>query len=213
MSLRLVYQDPMGTIFTDHHGAVATLAIGFIALILFLSARWLQRQLSGQELEIRSTRILNGERGRMSAVLLLIGQRTSSALMYCFPEIRSLLTNKRNARHPYSLLRRAGHQNRPGNRLFLITTTGDAAGRSGKVGAYGVVMMIRLPDFTFRATKPREAIRREEQIYAYFTLLIDILPARSSSPLARYHRSVLCCAVTASKSLKRSGKVFLSDNF
>lgn len=49
MSLRLVYQDPMGNYF---HSLITTapltLAIGFIVLILFLSVRWLQRQLSGK---------------------------------------------------------------------------------------------------------------------------------------------------------------------
>lgn len=50
-SLHVVFQDPMGNYF---HSLVTTapltLAIGFIVLILFLSVRWLQRQLSGQEL-------------------------------------------------------------------------------------------------------------------------------------------------------------------
>lgn len=65
MTMDLVYQDPMGNYFHSlMTTAPLTLAIGFIVLMLFLSVRWLQRQLSGQELlEIRSTRILNGERG------------------------------------------------------------------------------------------------------------------------------------------------------
>ncbi len=114
MSLRLVYQDPMGNYF---HSLITTapltLAIGFIVLILFLSVRWLQRQLSGQELlEIRSTRILNGERGANVRGSVYDGQRAPVArLMYCFPKF-SLLTNSVVARHPHSLLRRAGHQNR-----------------------------------------------------------------------------------------------------
>ncbi|STL83935.1 putative signal transduction protein [Escherichia coli] len=65
MSLRLVYQDPMGNYF---HSLMTTApltgAIGFIIVMLFLAVRWLQRQLAGQELlETRATRILNGERG------------------------------------------------------------------------------------------------------------------------------------------------------
>jgi RNase E specificity factor CsrD len=38
--------------------------VAFIVLLIFLAVRWLRRQLSGQELlEMRSVRILNGERG------------------------------------------------------------------------------------------------------------------------------------------------------
>ncbi|KWU90324.1 hypothetical protein AGE06_23915 [Salmonella enterica subsp. enterica serovar Kentucky] len=65
LSLSLAYPDPMGNYF---HSLITTspltLALGFIVLILFLSVRSLQRQLSGQELlGIPSTRILNGGRG------------------------------------------------------------------------------------------------------------------------------------------------------
>ncbi len=49
MSLRLVYQDPMGNYF---HSLMTTApltgAIGFIIVMLFLAVRWLQRQLAGQ---------------------------------------------------------------------------------------------------------------------------------------------------------------------
>lgn len=91
MSLRLVYQDPMGNYF---HSLITTapltLAIGFIVLILFLSVRWLQRQLSGQELlEIRSTRILNGERGaNVRGSVYEWPARTSSALDVLLSEIQ-----------------------------------------------------------------------------------------------------------------------------
>ena len=46
MSLRLVYQDPMGNYFHSLlTTAPLTIAIAFIILMLFLSVRWLQRQL------------------------------------------------------------------------------------------------------------------------------------------------------------------------
>lgn len=100
MSLRLVYQDPMGNYF---HSLMTTApltgAIGFIILMLFLAVRWLQRQLAGQELlETRATRILNGERG--SNVLGTIYEwppRTSSAL-------DTLLCEIQNAREQHSRL-------------------------------------------------------------------------------------------------------------
>lgn len=100
MSLRLVYQDPMGNYF---HSLMTTApltgAIGFIIVMLFLAVRWLQRQLAGQELlETRATRILNGERG--SNVLGTIYEwppRTSSAL-------DTLLREIQNAREQHSRL-------------------------------------------------------------------------------------------------------------
>lgn len=50
MSLRLVYQDPMGNYF---HSLMTTAPLtGRLALSFrfFLAVRWLQRQLAGQEL-------------------------------------------------------------------------------------------------------------------------------------------------------------------
>ncbi|MGK3373939.1 RNase E specificity factor CsrD, partial [Citrobacter youngae] len=100
MSLRMVYQDPMGNYFHSlMTTAPLTLSIGFIILMLFLSVRWLQRQLSGQELlEIRSTRILNGERGpNVRGTVYEWPARTSSAL-------DMLLTEIQNAREQRSRL-------------------------------------------------------------------------------------------------------------
>ncbi len=100
MSLRLVYQDPMGNYF---HSLMTTAPLtgrlAFIILMLFPAVRWLQRQLAGQELlETRATRILNGERG--SNVLGTIYEwppRTSSAL-------DTLLCEIQNAREQHSRL-------------------------------------------------------------------------------------------------------------
>ena len=65
MVITMVYQDPMANYFRSLVTTVPlTLAIGFMILIVFLSVRWLRRQLSGQALlELRSTHLLNGERG------------------------------------------------------------------------------------------------------------------------------------------------------
>ncbi|RAN79796.1 RNase E specificity factor CsrD, partial [Bacillus sp. SRB_28] len=65
MTLHLVYLDPMVNYFRSLHvTAPLSIAIGFMVLMMFFSVRWIRRQLSGQELlELRATRILNGERG------------------------------------------------------------------------------------------------------------------------------------------------------
>ncbi len=150
MSLRLVYQDPMGNYF---HSLMTTApltgAIGFIILMLFLAVRWLQRQLAGQELlETRATRILNGERG--SNVLGTIYEwppRTSSAL-------DTLLREIQNAREQHSrldtLIRSYAAQDvKTGlnNRLFFDNQLATLLEDQEKVGTHGIVMMIRLPDF------------------------------------------------------------------
>ncbi len=150
MSLRLVYQDPMGNYF---HSLMTTApltgAIAFIIVMLFLAVRWLQRQLAGQELlETRATRILNGERG--SNVLGTIYEwppRTSSAL-------DTLLREIQNAREQHSrldtLIRSYAAQDvKTGlnNRLFFDNQLATLLEDQEKVGTHGIVMMIRLPDF------------------------------------------------------------------
>ncbi len=101
MSLRLVYQDPMGNYF---HSLMTTAPLTggdwlYHSYALPSAVRWLQRQLAGQELlETRATRILNGERG--SNVLGTIYEwppRTSSAL-------DTLLCEIQNAREQHSRL-------------------------------------------------------------------------------------------------------------
>jgi RNase E specificity factor CsrD len=65
MTIHLVYLDPMAELFpfTAHHRAALHRHRFYGADYLF-SVRWIRRQLAGQELlELRTARILNGERG------------------------------------------------------------------------------------------------------------------------------------------------------
>lgn len=146
----LVYRDPMGNYF---HSLITTapltLAIGFIVLMLFLSVRWLQRQLSGQELlEIRSTRILNGERGAsVRGTVYEWPTRTSSALDMLLAEIQS--AQEQRSRLDTLIRSYAAQDTKTGlsNRLFFDNQLATLLDDQEKVGAHGVVMMIRLPDF------------------------------------------------------------------
>ncbi len=191
MSLRLVYQDPMGNYF---HSLMTTApltgAIGFIIVMLFLAVRWLQRQLAGQELlETRATRILNGERG--SNVLGTIYEwppRTSSAL-------DTLLREIQNAREQHSrldtLIRSYAAQDvKTGlnNRLFFDNQLATLLEDQEKVGTHGIVMMIRLPDFNMLSDTWGHS-QIEEQFFTLTNLLSTFMMRYPGALLARYHRS------------------------
>lgn len=191
MSLHLVYQDPMGNYFHSlMTTAPLTLAIGFIILMLFLAVRWLQRQLFGQELlEVRSTRILNGERGpNVRGSVYEWPARTSSALDMLLSEIQ-------NAREQRSrldtLIRSYAAQDIKtglGNRLFFDNQLATLLEDQEKVGAHGVVMMIRLPDFNLLRDSGGRNLA-EEQLFMLINLLSTFIMRYPGSLLARYHRS------------------------
>ncbi|EOT8833583.1 RNase E specificity factor CsrD [Escherichia fergusonii] len=191
MSLRLVYQDPMGNYFHSlMTTAPLTIAIGFIIIMLFLAVRWLQRQLSGQELlEIRSTRILNGERGaNVRGSIYEWPQRTSSALDMLLSEIQ-------NAREQHSrldtLIRSyAAHDTKTGlnNRFFFDNQLATLLEDQEKVGTHGIVMMIRLPDFTLLSETWGHS-QTEEQLFSLINLLSTFMMRYPGALLARYHRS------------------------
>lgn len=191
MSVRLVYQDPMGNYFHSLlTTAPLTLAIAFIILMLFLSVRWLQRQLSGQELlEIRSTRILNGERGpNVRGTVYEWPARTSSALDMLLTEIQ----NAREQRSRLDTLIRSyvAQDTKTGlsNRLFFDNQLATLLEDQEKVGAHGVVMMVRLPDFTLLRDSWGITLA-EEQISTLINLLSTFMTRYPGALLARYHRS------------------------
>lgn len=152
--------------------APLTLAIGFIVLILFLSVRWLQRQLSGQELlEIRSTRILNGERGaNVRGSVYEWPARTSSALDVLLSEIQ--FAHEQRSRTDTLIRSYAAQDTKTGlgNRLFFDNQLATLLEDQEKVGVHGVVMMIRLPDFNLL----RDSLggnQAEEQMFMLINLL------------------------------------------
>ena len=186
MTITLVYQDPMANYFRSLMTTVPlTLAIGFMVLIIFLSVRWLRRQLSGQELlELRSTRILNGERGSVYEW----PSRASSALDVLLSEIQ-FASDQRS--HIDTLIRSyAAQDTKTGlnNRLFFDNQLATLLEDQEKVGAHGVVMMIRLPDFELlRDSWGRPAV--EEHLFMLINLLSTFIMRYPGALLARYHRS------------------------
>ncbi|POT55070.1 RNase E specificity factor CsrD [Citrobacter amalonaticus] len=191
MTLHLVYQDPMGNYFHSlMTTAPLTLAIGFIVIMLFFAVRWLQRQLSGQELlEVRSTRILNGERGpNVRGSVYEWPSRTSSALDMLLSEIQHAQEQRSRLD---TLIRSYAAQDTKtglGNRLFFDNQLATLLEDQEKVGAHGVVMMIRLPDFNLlRDNWGRHSA--EEELFGLINLLSTFMMRYPGSLLARYHRS------------------------
>ncbi|HFZ8996180.1 TPA: RNase E specificity factor CsrD [Citrobacter freundii] len=190
-SLHFVYQDPLaGYSHSLLTTAPLTLAIGFIILILFLSVRWLQRQLSGQELlEVRSTRILNGERGtNVRGSVYEWPTRTSSALDMLLSEIQ--FASEQRSRLD-TLIRAYAAQDTQtglGNRLFFDNQLATLLEDQEKVGAHGVVMMIRLPDFQLLQDRLGNNLAQDQR-FMFINLLSTFFMRYPGSLLARYHRS------------------------
>lgn len=191
MTITMVYQDPMANYFRSLVTTVPlTLAIGFMVLIVFLSVRWLRRQLSGQELlEMRSTRILNGERGaKARGSIYEWPSRASSALDVLLSEIQ-FASDQRS--HIDTMIRSyAAQDTKTGlnNRLFFDNQLATLLEDQENVGAHGVVMMIRLPDFELLRDNWGKAVV-EEHLFMLINLLSTFIMRYPGSLLARYHRS------------------------
>ncbi|MBV7405071.1 RNase E specificity factor CsrD [Enterobacter sp. ENT03] len=190
-TISLVYQDPMVNYF---HSLLATapltLAIGFMVIIIFLAVRWLRRQLAGQELlENRSLKILNGERGpQVRGSVHEWPSRTSSALDVLLTEIQSAADQRS---HMDTLIRSYVAQDTKtglSNRLFFDNQLATLLDDQENVGAHGVVMLIRLPDFDSLRDK-WGAAATEENLFVLINLLSTFMLRYPGALLARYHRN------------------------
>ncbi|AGN85975.1 MULTISPECIES: RNase E specificity factor CsrD [Enterobacteriaceae] len=186
----LVYQDPMANYFRSLlTTAPLTVAIGFMIVILFLSVRWLRRQLSGQELlETRATRILNGERGpQVRGSIYEWPSRTSSALDVLLTDIQ--FASDQRSRMDTLIRSYAAQDKRTGlnNRLFFDNQLATLLEDQEKVGSHGVVMMIRLPDFDL--LRDSGGTTTEEYLFTLINLLSTFIMRYPGALLARYHRS------------------------
>ena len=150
MTLHLVYLEPMVNYFRSLHvTAPLSIAIGFMVLMMFFSVRWIRRQLSGQELlELRATRILNGERGpQVRGSVHEWPVSTSSALDMLLSELQ--FASDQRSRMDTLIRSYAAQDTKTGlnNRLFFDNQLATLLEDQEKVGSYGIVMMIRLPEF------------------------------------------------------------------
>jgi len=191
MTFLLQYRDPVAS---DFHSLIATapltLSIAFLVLAIFLAVRWLRRQLSGQELlEMRAVRILNGERGhQVRGSVYEWPTRTSSALDMLLSELQ--FASDQRSRIDTLIRSHAALDTRTGlsNRIFFDNQLATLLEDQEKVGAYGIVMMIRLPDFDLLSDSWGRTAT-EEYLFTLVNLLSTFTMRYPGALLARYHRS------------------------
>ncbi|MHA0979892.1 regulatory protein CsrD [Enterobacter ludwigii] len=191
MTINMVYLDPMASYFRSMMTtAPLTVAVAFIVLLIFLAVRWLRRQLSGQELlEMRSVRILNGERGpQVRGSIHEWPARASSALDTLLSEIQ--FASDQRSRMDTLIRSYAAQDNKTGlnNRLFFDNQLATLLDDPEKVGTHGVVMMIRLPDFDLLRDTWGQRVA-EENLFTLINLLSTFIMRYPGALLARYHRS------------------------
>jgi RNase E specificity factor CsrD len=195
MSLRLVYQDPMGNYFHSLlTTAPLTIAIAFIILMLFVcalaSAPAFGSGAAGDSFHAYSERRTWTERGERS----MNGLRTSSALDMLLTEIQ----NAREQRSRLDTLIRSyvAQDTKTGlsNRLFFDNQLATLLEDQEKVGSHGVVMMVRLPDFTLLRDSWGITLA-EEQISTLINLLSTFMTRYPGALLALTTVAILpsCC--------------------
>ncbi|MBZ6861808.1 RNase E specificity factor CsrD [Klebsiella michiganensis] len=191
MAIHLVYLDPMANYFRSLHiTAPLSIAIGFMVLIIFFSVRWIRRQLAGQELlELRTARILNGERGpQVRGSVHEWPANTSSALDMLLSELQ--FASDQRSRMDTLIRSYVAQDSKTGlsNRLFFDNQLSTLLEDQEKVGSYGIVMMIRLPDFDLLRDNWGRAAT-EEHYFTLINMLSTFIMRYPGALLARYHRS------------------------
>lgn len=191
MVIHLVYLDPMANYFRSlMTTAPLTIAIAFMVLVVFIAVRWLRRQLAGEELlEMRAIRILNGERGaKAKGNIHEWPARTSSALDVLLSDVQ--FASEQRSRLDTLIRAYAAQDSKTGlsNRLFFDNQLATLLDDQENVGAHGIVMMIRLPDFDFLRDNWGRAAA-EEHVFTLINLLSTFIMRYPGALLARYRRS------------------------
>jgi len=188
MRLVLVRLDAFGT---NSHSVQAMLPISLVILlmviVLLFSFRWLSEQLSGLErLDERALRILRGERQNISRGDINEWPANVSGAL---DQLLSELDDVREQRSRVDTLIRAyaqqDGQTGLSNRLFFDN---QLAIHLEEQGAYGILMLLRLPDFdVLRENYGRS--RSEELRLAMVNLLATFAMRFPAALLARYFHS------------------------
>ena len=191
LTLSLSYRDPVDDYFRSMLTTVPlSLGIGFMVVMIFISARWIRRQFAGLELmERRAARVLNGERDK--AVIGTLQEwppKISGALNMLLTELQH--AGEQRSRMDTLIRSYAAQDAQTGlhNRLFFDNQLATLLEDHEQVGAHGAVMMIRLPDFDIlRESWGRSAV--EEYLFTLVNLLSTFVLRYPGALLARYFRS------------------------
>ena len=191
MTIRLTYQDPMANyVHSLLTTAPLTVGIGFMVFIIFLAVRWMRRQLAGGELlEMRATRILNGERGHgVRGTVYEWPARASSALDMLLSEIH--FASEQRSRMDTLIRSYAAQDTKTGlnNRLFFDSQLATLLEDQERVGTHGIVMVIRLPDFDLLCDNWGRSAAQEHS-FTLINLISTFIMRYPGALLARYHRS------------------------
>ncbi|WMY74811.1 RNase E specificity factor CsrD [Buttiauxella selenatireducens] len=191
MFLSLTYRDPVANYYNSLFTTVPlSFTVGFMLIVLFFAIRWMKKQLVGQELlESRARRILNGERGvEVRGSVLEWPPQASSALDLLLSELQN--ASDQRSRMDTLIRAYAAQDAKTGlnNRLFFDNQLATLLDEQEQVGAHGVVMIIRLPDFdTLHETWGRNAV--EEYLFTIINMLSTFVMRYPGALLARYFRS------------------------
>ncbi|VEB95195.1 Regulator of CsrB and CsrC decay CsrD [Cedecea lapagei] len=191
MILKLTYRDPISVYYRAMFTTTPlTAAVAFMLVVLFLAGRWLKRQLSGQELlEIRAGKIISGERGaEVRGTVHEWPPLVSSALDTLLSDLQS--AGEQRSRVDTLIRAFAAQDIKTGlnNRLFFDNQLATLLEGQEQVGAHGVVMIIRLPDFELlKDTWGNGPV--EEYLFTLVNLFSTFVMRYPGALLARYFRS------------------------
>ncbi|MCL2898129.1 RNase E specificity factor CsrD [Brenneria tiliae] len=167
------------------------LAICLMALMLYLSIRWLRRQTAGQEeLEARARRILNGE--RESVMQGSAGEWPVNASGAIDLLLADLVEAREERSRVDTLIRAFAAQDAEtglSNRLFFDNQLTTQLEDIENVGTHGTVMMIRLPDFETLQETHGYGGASQEYSFTLVNLLSTFVMRYPSALLARYYHS------------------------
>ena len=189
----LTYQDVVTSYYYSMPPVVPfSLGIGLAILIilLFLFLYWLKNFLMGQELlELRSLKIISGERGdEMNGCLREHPEATSKALDILLSDLQ-IASEQRNRLD--TLIRAFAAQDAKtglSNRQFFENQLSILLEEHTQAGVYGVVMIIRLPDFEhLRELWGSDLV--EDYQFTLINLLSTFVMRYPGAILARYVRN------------------------
>lgn len=193
-TLSITWLDPADTWFSSVLGSsmmivVVVVAI-IMALLLYAAHRWLRQQMRGMEkLEHRAESILKGQRSHVvSGDVHEWPPKASSALDMLLSDLRE--AGDQHTRLDTLIRSFAAQDASTGlnNRLFFDNQLTTLLEDSENVGAGGVVMMIRLPDFDLLQDTWGESAVRDYQ-YALVNMLSTFAMRYPAALLARYFHS------------------------
>lgn len=192
LTVRIVWLDPANTWFRSFIGTSTMIAVVSVALIMMLillfSHRWLYRQLKGMEsLEARAQKVILGERASVErGSVHEWPPKASSAIDLLLNDLQE--AGEQRIRVDTLIRAFAAQDAKTGlhNRLFFDNQLATLLEDPEDVGAHGVVMMIRLPDF--------EALRERsnsqpDYLFDLVNMLSTFVMRYPGALLARYFRS------------------------